>query len=179
MGSEQGQAAREYLEKRRITAETISTFKLGYASNEWNRVEEYLFKKGFSPELVKSSGLIKRSENQNRFYDLFRQRIIFPIFQYAQDVVGFGGRSLGEGMPKYLNTAETELFSKRKNLYGLFQARESIREENSAFLVEGYMDCIKLQQAGIKNVVASLGTALTEEQAQLLRKRFVLQTFLG
>ena len=170
MGSEQGQAAREYLEKRRITAETISTFKLGYASNEWNRVEEYLFKKGFSPELVKSSGLIKRSENQNRFYDLFRQRIIFPIFQYAQDVVGFGGRSLGEGMPKYLNTAETELFSKRKNLYGLFQARESIREENSAFLVEGYMDCIKLQQAGIKNVVASLGTALTEEQAQLLRR---------
>jgi len=170
LASEQGYAAREYLNKRGITKETINTFKLGYALDEWNKMEEYLLKKGFSADIVKLSGLIKRSENQNRFYDLFRQRIIFPIVQYNQDVVGFGGRSMGEGLPKYLNTPETELFSKRKNLYGLSQARESIRESNSAFLVEGYMDCIKLQQSGVRNVVASLGTALTEEQSHLLRR---------
>jgi DNA primase len=168
--SQQGKIARDYLEKRGIISESISIFKLGYAPDEWNSIEEYLFKKGFPAETVKLSGIIKRSENQNRFYDLFRNRIIFPIFQYMQDVVGFGGRSLGDGLPKYLNTAETELFSKRKNLYGLSQARESIREANTVFLVEGYMDCIKLQQSGIKNVVASLGTALTEDQARILRR---------
>ncbi|MDD3365423.1 MAG: DNA primase [Syntrophomonas sp.] len=168
--SQQGKTARDYLEKRGMIADTISSFKLGYAPDEWNSIEEYLLKKGFSAEIVKLSGLIKRSENQNRFYDLFRNRIIFPIFQYRQDVVGFGGRSIGDGLPKYLNTAETELFSKRKNLYGLSQARESIREANTAYLVEGYMDCIKLQQSGIKNVVASLGTALTEDQARILRR---------
>ena len=168
--SHQGKTARDYLVRRGMTAETISNFKLGYAPDEWNSVEEYLLKKGFSAEIVKLSGLIKRSENQSRFYDLFRNRIIFPIFQYRQDVVGFGGRSLGDSLPKYLNTAETELFSKRKNLYGLSQARESIREVNTAYLVEGYMDCIKLQQSGIPNVVASLGTALTADQALILRR---------
>jgi len=170
LSSEKGRTARAYLEKRGLTPESISVFRLGYAPDDWNLVEEYLFKKGFAPEIIKASGLIKRSDNQNRFYDLFRNRIVFPIFMYNQDVVGFGGRSLGEAMPKYLNTAETELFSKRRNLYGLAQGRESIREKNSAFLVEGYMDCIKLHQAGIKNAVASLGTALTEEQASLLHR---------
>lgn len=165
-----GHTARAYLEKRGIARETISLFNLGYACDEWNNLEEYLLKKGFSAEIVKSSGLIKRSEKKNRFYDLFRHRIIFPIMKYNLDVVGFGGRSLGEAQPKYLNTAETDLFSKRNNLYGLSQARESIREANRAILVEGYMDCIKLQQSGVKNVVASLGTALTEEQARLLRR---------
>jgi len=168
--SERGQAARAYLVKRGFSQETVETFQLGYALDEWNQLEDFLLKKGFAVETVRSAGLIKRSENQNRFYDLFRQRIIFPIMQYNHDVVGFGGRSLGDSLPKYLNTAETDLFSKRKNLYGLAQARENIREKNSAILVEGYMDCIKLQQSGVKNVVASLGTALTEEQARLLRK---------
>ncbi|MDD4802151.1 MAG: DNA primase [Syntrophomonas sp.] len=165
-----GKNARDYLERRGIIPDIISSFKLGYALDEWNGIEEYLLKKGFNAEIVKLSGLIKRSEYQNRYYDLFRNRIIFPIFQYRQDVVGFGGRSLGDSLPKYLNTAETELFSKRKNLYGLYQARESIREANAAYLVEGYMDCMKLQQSGLKNVVASLGTALTEDQARLLRR---------
>ena len=168
--SERGQLARAYLEKRGISRETMESFQLGYALDEWNQLEDYLLKKGFAVETVKAAGLIKRSENQNRFYDLFRQRIIFPIIQYNRDVVGFGARSLGESLPKYLNTAETDLFSKRKNLYGLSSARENIREKNDAILVEGYMDCIKLQQSGIKNVVASLGTALTEEQAHLLRR---------
>ena len=102
-----------------LSQETMESFQLGYALDEWNQLEDYLLKKGFAAETVKSAGLIKRSENQNRFYDLFRHRIIFPIIQYNQDVVGFGGRSLGDSLPKYLNTAETDLFSKRKNLYGL------------------------------------------------------------
>ncbi len=168
--SERGQTARTYLENRGISRETMESFQLGYALDEWNQLQDYLLKKGFAAEILTAAGLIKRSENQNRFYDLFRHRIIFPIMQYNQDVVGFGGRSLGESLPKYLNTAETDLFSKRNNLYGLSSARETIREKNGAILVEGYMDCIKLQQSGIKNAIASLGTALTEEQSHLLRR---------
>ncbi|MEA4926336.1 MAG: DNA primase [Syntrophomonadaceae bacterium] len=170
LSGDRGREARDYLEKRGIFRETMETFQLGYAPDEWSRLQDYLLKKGFAAETLKAAGLIRRSENQNRFYDLFRHRIIFPIVQTQMDVVGFGGRSMGDSHPKYLNTAETDLFSKRKNLYGLAQARENIREKNSAILVEGYMDCIKMQQTGIKNVVASLGTALTEDQARLLRR---------
>lgn len=168
--SDKGNKAREYLQSRGVTLESIKDFQLGYAPDNWNAVEDYLLKKGFSIDSVKLSGLIKRSENQDRYYDLFRDRVIFPITQYNRDVVGFGGRALGDIMPKYLNTPETEIFSKRKNLYGLTQARDRIRENNEAILVEGYMDCIKLHQAGILQVVASLGTALTEEQAAILRR---------
>ncbi|MEA1960314.1 MAG: DNA primase [Bacillota bacterium] len=166
--SPQGSKARIYLEKRGVSQESIETFKLGYAPDRWNDLEEYLLKKGFSHEIVKLAGLIKRSEQQNRYYDLFRDRIIFPIFMYNRDIVGFGGRIMGDGQPKYLNTTETDLFSKRRNLYGLSQARTSLREKNEAILVEGYMDCIKLHQSGVNYAVASLGTAFTEEQAGLL-----------
>jgi len=166
----QGQSAREYLLSRGITDESIKTFGLGYALDDWNNLSEFLRGQGYSMETIKSAGLVKQAENKDRYYDLFRHRIIFPIYQAVREVVGFGGRTLGDASPKYLNTAETELFSKRRNLYGLVQARETIREKNLVFLVEGYMDCIKLHQAGIKNVVASLGTALTEEQARLLRR---------
>lgn len=168
--SASGSEARSYLGQRGIDEQTIGHFRLGYASEDWQELTNYLLGKGFSPDAVKDSGLAKRSNNQGRYYDLFRHRLIFPIMLYNQDVIGFGGRSLGDAMPKYLNTPETELFSKRKNLYGLAQAREAIRSHNNAFLVEGYMDCIKLQQTGIMNTVASLGTALTEEQARLLHR---------
>ena len=168
--SANGRQARDYLTQRGISQETIAAFNLGYAPNEWQALTDYLLKKGYSLELVKNSGLIKRSDNQERYYDLFRDRIIFPITQYNRDVLGFGGRALGDNMPKYLNTAETDIYSKRKNLYGLTQAREEIRNKNEVILVEGYMDCIKLQQFGIINVVASLGTSLTEEQASLLHR---------
>jgi DNA primase len=168
--SDRGSQAREYLIKRGISQETIEAFNLGYAPNEWQLLTDYLLRKGYSMELVKNSGLIKRHENQERYFDLFRDRIIFPITQYNRDVLGFGGRALGDVMPKYLNTAETDIYSKRKNLYGLTQARDEIRSKNEVILVEGYMDCIKLQQSGIINVVASLGTSLTEEQASLLHR---------
>lgn len=166
--SQQGEGARKYLENRGIKAETIIAYKLGYAPKQWNTLEEYLLQKGFSQEYVKLSGLIKRNENRNSYYDLFRKRLMFPIFQYNGDILGFGGRVLDDTLPKYINTPETELYSKRQVLYGLYQARQAIRSTNEAMLLEGYMDCIKLQQAGINNCVASLGTALTSEQARLL-----------
>ncbi len=166
--SNQAQTAREYLKKRGIDAPTIKTFQLGYALDSWTGLEEYLLRKGFLEKHVKLSGLIKRNENKNRFYDLFRKRIMFPIYHYNGEIIGFGGRVLDDGIPKYLNTPETEIFSKRKTLYGLFQARDIIRKNNEAILVEGYMDCIRLYQADIKNTVASLGTAFTREQAKLL-----------
>ena len=168
--SQQGSGAMNYLEKRGIKPETVSTYKLGYAPEQWNTLEEYLLKKGFSQEYVKLSGLIKRNENRNSYYDLFRKRLMFPIFQYNGDILGFGGRILDDTLPKYINTPETELYSKRQVLYGLYQARQAIRSTNQAVLLEGYMDCIKLQQAGINNCVASLGTALTKEQANLLSR---------
>lgn len=168
--SPQGKPALEYLYKRGIRKETVIAYKLGYAPGEWNAVEEYLLKKGFPQEQVKSSGLIKRNENKHTFYDLFRSRLMFPIFHYNGDIVGFGGRVLDESLPKYINTPETDIYSKRKVLYGLFQAREAVRAANQVLLLEGYMDCIKLQQAGLRNCVASLGTALTQDQAGLLNR---------
>ncbi|MEN6325727.1 MAG: DNA primase [Syntrophomonas sp.] len=168
--SPSGGLAHEYLTKRGLTEATITKYQLGWAHDKWNVLEEYLLQKGFSQEHLKLSGLIKRSDKQQRFYDLFRKRIIFPIYQYNGDIIGFGGRVLDDSLPKYLNTPETEIFSKRNNLYGLFQAREAVRLQNEAIIVEGYMDCLKLQQAGIKHAVASLGTALTREQAMLLRR---------
>ncbi|MDD3270021.1 MAG: DNA primase [Syntrophomonadaceae bacterium] len=168
--SQNGVPGKEYLIKRGLTAATIAKYQLGWAPDKWNNLEEYLLQKGFSQEYLKLSGLIKRSDKQQRFYDLFRGRIIFPIYQYNGDIIGFGGRVLDDSLPKYLNTPETEIFSKRNNLYGLFQAREAIRLQNEAIIVEGYMDCLKLHQADIKHTVASLGTALTREQAVLLRR---------
>ena len=168
--SQQGSKALKYLEQRGIKQETVSTYKLGYAPEQWNTLEEYLLRKGFSQEYVKLSGLIKRNENRNSYYDQFRKRLMFPIFQYNGDILGFGGRVLDDTLPKYINTPETEIYSKRQVLYGLYQARQAIRSTNQAVLLEGYMDCIKLQQAGINNCIASLGTALTKEQANLLSR---------
>lgn len=165
---DQGKTGREYVDRRKITSQSIKEFQLGLAPEQWDNLEKYLLKKGFTHEDVQSSGLIKRNENRNNYYDIFRHRLMFPILNTSGDIIGFGGRVIDESTPKYLNTAETDLFSKRKNLYGLFQAKEFIRQANEAILVEGYMDCIKLHQADIKNVIASLGTAFTGEQAKLL-----------
>ena len=169
--SAKGKKALKYLQERHLSPAIVEKFSLGYAPDSWNTIEDYLFKKAFSQEQVKSTGLIKRSDHQqNRYYDLFRDRIIFPIHDQRGEVVGFGGRVLDGSLPKYLNTPETELFSKRKNLYGLYQARQAMRNLNQALVVEGYMDCLKLHQAGIENTVATLGTALTQDQARLLRR---------
>jgi DNA primase len=175
--SAKGKKGLEYLQERRLSPEIVEKFGLGFAPDTWNTIEDYLFKKAFSQEQVKSTGLIKRSDQQNRYYDLFRNRVIFPIHDQRGEVIGFGGRVLDGSLPKYLNTPETELFSKRKNLYGLYQARQAMRNLNQALVVEGYMDCLKIHQAGIENTVATLGTAMTQEQARLLR-RFVEEVVL-
>ena len=162
---------KQYLAKRNINPETINNFKLGYADDAWNSLEEFIVKKGFNSADLNHLGLIKKSEKTNNYFDIFRNRLIFPIHAPNGDVVGFGGRALDDdNMPKYLNSPESNIFSKRRNLYGLFQGREAIRQKNQVILVEGYMDCIKLHQYGINNVVASLGTAFTEEQAKLIKR---------
>ena len=166
--SDKGQTARNYLARRGISQESIDKFQLGWAPDGWSSLQDYLLKKGYSKDLLKQSGLLRANEEQTRYYDSFRDRIMFPIIQSHGNISGFGGRSMGDQIPKYLNTPETELFSKRRNLYAVAQARGALREHNEAVLVEGYMDCIKLHQYGIGNVVASLGTSFTREQAELL-----------
>ena len=170
LNSESGKTARKYLAQRRINAQSIEEFKLGMAPLEWDGLKKTMARKGLSHEELQLSGLIKRNENRNSYYDIFRNRLMFPIFNPSGDIIGFGGRVLDEAIPKYLNTAETDIFAKRRNLYGLYQGKEHIRQANEAILVEGYMDCIMLHQAGIKNTVASLGTAFTAEQAKLIQR---------
>ena len=169
--SEKGDKARRYLEARGVKWETAVAFQLGYAPDDWRGLLEHLVSRGYSgPELV-ASGLVKRSQTKEAYYDIFRDRVVFPIRNRFGAVVGMGGRSLNPAdSPKYLNSPETAVFSKRHNLYGLFEAWEHIRRLNEAILVEGYMDCIALHQHGVRQAVASLGTAFTVEQAKLLRK---------
>ncbi|MBO8158659.1 DNA primase [Thermosyntropha sp.] len=166
--SPKGFLAREYLRKRGISDKTIDLFKLGYAPDEWEGLKNFLLAENIPFDYLQKSGLLRKSDKTGNYYDLFRNRIIFPVFQYNGDIIAFGARVLDDSMPKYINSPETEVFSKGRNLYGIFQAREAIRSANEAILVEGYTDCIKLHQSGVQNVVASLGTAFTQEQARLL-----------
>jgi DNA primase len=165
-----GAAARAYLTQRAVTEEIAQDFSLGYAGSDWSGVSTVLREQGFSERAILNSGLGKTGQN-GRLYDFFRDRLIFPIMLYDEEAIAFGGRALlAEQQPKYLNSPESKIFSKRRNLYGLSRAREAIRRENMAILVEGYMDCIKMHQHGLKNAVASLGTAFTAEQAALLHR---------
>ncbi len=169
--SEKGVKARKYLEERGVDWETAVAFQLGYAPDDWRQLMDHLVSRGYSGAQLAASGLIKKSQARGSYYDAFRDRLVFPIRNRFGSVVGMGGRSLSPAdSPKYLNSAETAVFSKRDNLYGLFEAWEHIRRLNEAILVEGYMDCITLHQHGIRQAVASLGTALTAEQARLLRR---------
>lgn len=169
--SSSGKRALEYLQKRGFEPETIELFKLGYAPAEWTGFFNFALKKGASPDLMVRAGLVSPGRDKG-YYDRFRGRIIFPIFNISGKVAGFGGRALEEGDksgPKYLNSPETAVFDKGSMLYGLNLAREEIRREKKAVIMEGYTDVLTAFQAGIKNAVASLGTALTAEQSRLLR----------
>lgn len=169
MGS-RGADAREYLSRRGISLESLEIFKLGYAGREGDELVKLLQKKGFAPDRLVAAGLARHYEQSRKYYDLFRERVIFPIARYDGGIIAFGGRTMGDAVPKYLNSPESEVFSKRRNLYGLLQARDHMRRLNQGILVEGYMDCIKLHQAGINHAVASLGTAFTQEQADLIAR---------
>ncbi len=163
----EGAPGMEYLKKRGLTAETMQRFGLGYAGRYSDGLYRYLKKKGISDELLKKSGLMQVNEKQG-MYDKFWNRVMFPIMDINGKVVGFGGRVMGDGKPKYLNSPETVIFDKSRNLYGLNFARSSRKKQ--LLVCEGYMDVISLHQAGFTNAVASLGTALTSQHASLLKR---------
>ena len=165
----EGKRAMEYLYKRGVNDATIAKFGIGYSPDQWDALVQHAIKQGFSLELLEKVGVIIKKEDGS-YYDRFRGRIIFPIFSITGRIIAFGGRRLkdDENIPKYINSPETKVYTKSKVLYGLYQGRDSIRKKGYAILVEGYMDCISLFQAGFENVVASGGTALTEEQVRLI-----------
>lgn len=159
-----------YLKKRGLDLKVIKNFGLGYAPDSWDSLKIYLSSKGYTDEELFESGLLSKSSKSDRLFDKFRNRIMFPIFDYKGNVIGFGGRVMDDGQPKYLNSPDSEIFNKRYNLYGLNFARKHLGNQKTLILVEGYMDLISLYQFGIKNTVATLGTALTDEQATLIKR---------
>ena len=172
--TEKGKTAHTYLTKRGLSEETITAFGLGYSNIYSDDLYKYLKLQGYSDELLLKAGLIRVNEKKGA-YDYFWNRVMFPIMDANSRVIGFGGRVLGDGEPKYLNSPETELFDKSRNLYGLNKARTS--RKNYFLLCEGYMDVIALHQAGFTSAVASLGTAFTAGHASLI-KRYVDKVYL-
>ena len=158
-----------YMKSRGIRPEILKKFGIGYADESWNSLYEHLTEKGYPVDKLIEVGLV--SESKGRYYDKFRNRVIFPIINTAGKVIGFGGRAIDSNdNPKYLNSPESKVFRKKNNLYGLNLSRASVGKEGFIILVEGYMDTISLYQGGITNVVASLGTALTENQSHLIKR---------
>ncbi len=165
--TERGSVGMEYLRKRELSDETMNHFGLGYANKYSNDLIQYLKSKGYSEDLIRDAGLCNVDEKHG-MYDKFWNRVMFPIQDINHRVIGFGGRVMGDGKPKYLNSPETEIFDKSRNLYGLNFARTS--RKGNVILCEGYMDVIAMHQAGFTQAVASLGTAFTSGQAGLLRR---------
>ncbi|MCE5210511.1 MAG: DNA primase [Deltaproteobacteria bacterium] len=164
-----GAPARKYLQGRGIADDVVKQFRLGYVPDTWRFLTEYIEKNGLSLKLAEQAGLIITGK-EGSFYDRFRGRLIFPIENVFGETVAFGGRILDKGEPKYLNSPESPVYIKGKNLYGLNKAKEEIRKKGFALIVEGYFDLISLWNAGICNVVATLGTALTRDHLELLRR---------
>lgn len=159
----------KYLKDRGLSIDTIRKFGLGYSLDSWDSLKKYLAAKGISPELVCSAGLLVKKNNSDDYYDRFRNRIMFPIIDLKGNVIAFGGRVMDDSKPKYLNSPETEIYIKGNNIYGLNLVK-NIKDLKNIIVVEGYMDAISLHQYGVNNVVASLGTAFTENQARLLKR---------
>jgi DNA primase len=166
-GTLEGKAARAYLEDRGLDKDTISRFGIGYAPSGGDLLLRS-FKQKYSEKLLVESGLVSRDQSSGRFFDRFRRRITFPISNESGKIVAFGCRALGDDQPKYLNSPETPIYSKSNVLYHMDRAKEGIRRQDFAILVEGYMDAIAVARAGISNVVASCGTSLAEPQIKLL-----------
>mgnify|MGYP001380246388 CR=1 FL=1 len=167
--SPSGEKANQYLKQRGIIDKSVKEFRLGFAPNSRNQLRTELSKKGIPDALMIDAGLLIRPDNVERApYDRFRGRIIFPIGDKRGKIIAFGGRALGDREPKYLNSPETPIFTKGHNLYSLDRASNSINKADKIIVVEGYTDVISLYQAGYKNCVAPLGTALTESQVRLL-----------
>ena len=175
--SKTGQAAKKYLLERKITKESIKKWRIGYAPDVWQELSDFLVGKGYKREEVERAGLAIKGNEEGNFYDRFRGRIIFPIFDLNSQVIGFGGRIFGDTKrpdgqkeAKYINTPNTLLYDKSRVLYGLDKAKMEIRKKDFCILVEGYTDVIMVSQAGLENVVATSGTALTPYQLKILKR---------
>ena len=165
-----GQLGRDYVAQRGLSEATIETWQLGYAAEDWSDLLRYLTdRKGYQPEELETAGLVIKRDSGG-YYDRFRNRLIFPIRNIKGEIVGFGGRALGNDHAKYMNTPETPLFHKSSVLYGIDLAREAIRRDDALVLVEGYVDVLMAHQAGFANVVAPMGTALTSEHVGTIKK---------
>ncbi|MBI5237763.1 MAG: DNA primase, partial [Deltaproteobacteria bacterium] len=165
-----GEKGRAYIQKRGLTPEVVRDFHLGYALEEWDGLRRHLQSRGISLDAAQEVGLLMPRQ-QGGYYDRFRDRLMFPILDRQARVIAFGGRIIGEGEPKYLNSPESPLYTKGRTLYGLPQAQEGLRQTGVALVVEGYLDLLALRVHGIANVVATLGTALTREQVRLLKNQ--------
>tara|TARA_B100000676_G_scaffold311310_1_gene380752 strand:- start:204 stop:2156 length:1953 start_codon:yes stop_codon:yes gene_type:complete len=168
LDGESGSSARLYLANRGLNSDVINNFKLGFAPDGKETLKKELERKGINDTLSLSAGLLSESSKDGKLFDRFRRRIMFPIYNNRRHLVGFGGRALGDAQPKYLNSPETKVFHKSTLLYGLYAARKLARNNNQIVVVEGYTDVLSLHQAGIKEVVAPLGTALSEIQLEEL-----------
>ncbi len=170
--SEEGKAiGLSYFRERGFNDRTIQKFELGYALEGWNNLSDEAIKKNYNKDLLEKTGLVVKNE-EGRTYDRFRGRVIFPVQNLSGKVIAFGARMMGKdkNQPKYINSPETEIYHKSNVLYGLYQAKNIIRQKDNCFLVEGYTDVLSMHQADVENVVASSGTALTEEQIKLIKR---------
>lgn len=159
-----------YVQKRKLTSETIQEFQIGYAPPEWESLSQHLHRQNISPHLAEEAKLVKARKEGNGHFDLFRDRLMFPILSPSGEVLAFGGRIIEQGEPKYLNSPETLVFNKSRVLYGLAHTGKYIRSDDAVIVVEGYMDLVSLFQSGFKNVVATMGTALTADHAKLIKR---------
>lgn len=164
----QGQNAREYAYKRGLTKDIILRFGIGYAPDSWEALKQHLLEQGYSEKEMVDAGVLVHNTERKSTYDVYRNRLIFPIQNVTGSVIGFGGRVLDDSKPKYINTGDTPVYNKKNNLYGLNLLKQE--KLNDIVIVEGYMDVVGLYKAGIRNAVASLGTALTVQQARLLKR---------
>ncbi len=169
-GTSEGRAARAYLADRGLSDEIVGRFRVGFAPSDGQSLTRTLQEAGFKLLELEKSGLVLRDAERQRSFDRFRRRVIFPISNESGKVVAFGGRALGDDMPKYLNSPETPIYAKSRTLYHLDRAAQAIRKLDYVILVEGYMDCIAVASSGVENVVASCGTSLTESQIRLLTR---------
>jgi len=168
-GLSANETALRYLQKRNIDKNIIKKFGIGYTVNQWDNLLTYLKNKGYKEEEIVKTGLIIKREKKDGYYDRFRNRIMFPIFDIKKNIIGFGGRVLDDSLPKYLNSPDSLVFNKGYNLYGLNIAKENVKDK-SFYLVEGYMDVIKMHSHGFDTAVAALGTSLTDNQIKLLKR---------
>jgi len=168
LAGDAGSEARDYLQRRGLDSDTIEAFQLGFSLDEWHAAQEHLTKVGFSERELLGAGLLV--EGERGAHDRFRGRLTFPIWDFKGRVIGFGARAMDDSQPKYLNTAQTPLFDKGGTLYALNHAHEAIRAEGRAVIVEGYMDVIAAHQHGFHNVIAQMGTALTDRQVRVLKR---------